>query len=522
MNVHRLSVRARLNLGFGLLLACVVAIAAIAIVNVRTIDVALTANGDHHSKIQRYAINFRGSAHDRSIAIRDVVFAANAAERAKEEATIARLAEFYAQSAAPIEAMIASSVDAAALGPLYGAIRDIERRTVATTAQIQKRAAEGDLAGARQLLWNEAKPQYEQWLAAINALIDFEEKRIGENNVVAVGAAGGFLRLMLGVASVSLVVGVLLAWSISRSLVRQLGAEPATLEEIARRVAEGDLRASPLVAAAPRGSVLASLGEMQGALSRLVGQVREASDSITTGSAEIVTGSADLSGRTEMQAAHLQRTGDSMQRMRESVERNAGAAHTATALAGDASASAEQGGRTVAEVVATMGEINDSAKRIASIIGVIDGIAFQTNILALNAAVEAARAGEQGRGFAVVASEVRDLAQRSAAAAKEISGLIGASVERVEAGTRLVDAAGTQIGEMVGRVKRVADLIGEIGESTRAQTVGIQEVGQAVVELDDTTPRNAALAEQSAAAAESLRGQAHRLNELVRVFRLEA
>ena len=520
MNVHRLSVRARLNLGFGLLLACVVAIAAIAIVNVRTIDVALTANGDHHSKIQRYGINFRGSAHDRSIAIRDVVFAANAAERAKEEATIARLAEFYAQSAAPIEAMIASSVDAAALGPLYGAIRDIERRTVATTAQIQKRAAEGDLAGARQLLWNEAKPQYEQWLAAINALIDFEEKRIGENNGVAVGAAGGFLRLMLGVASVSLVVGVLLAWSISRSLVRQLGAEPATLEEIARRVAEGDLRASPLVAAAPRGSVLASLGEMQGALSRLVGQVREASDSITTGSAEIVTGSADLSGRTEMQAAHLQRTGDSMQRMRESVERNAGAAHTATALAGDASASAEQGGRTVAEVVATMGEINDSAKRIASIIGVIDGIAFQTNILALNAAVEAARAGDQGRGFAVVASEVRALAQRSAQAAHEIKALITDSVGQIETGSRLAADAGAAIDAVVRQVRSVDVLIAGISTASGEQSDNVAQVNQAIGQLDQVTQQNAALVEESAAAAETLAEQARQLADTVAAFRL--
>ncbi|MBC8055883.1 MAG: HAMP domain-containing protein [Rhizobiales bacterium] len=268
--------------------------------------------------------------------------------------------------------------------------------------------------------------------------------------------------------------------------------------------------------------LLRSLAQMQGALRSLVGQVRSTSDSIGTASAEIATGNQDLSLRTEQAASSLQQTASSMEQLTGTVRQSADSARRANQLAASAAEVAARGGVVVSQVVATMDDINASSKKIADIIGVIDGIAFQTNILALNAAVEAARAGEQGRGFAVVASEVRSLAQRSAAAAKEIKGLIGASVTKVEGGSRLVADAGQTMKEIVGSVQRVSDIIGEITAAASEQSVGIGQVSGAVSQLDQMTQQNAALVEESAAAAESLQAQAVRLAEVVGTFNVTA
>jgi methyl-accepting chemotaxis protein len=307
---------------------------------------------------------------------------------------------------------------------------------------------------------------------------------------------------------------------IVRSLSRALGAEPAELGLAAQRIAGGDLGRIAGASAAPAGSVLASLAAMQTSLATIVGQVRGASDSIATGSAQIATGNLDLSQRTEEQASALQQTSATMTQLGNTVVTNADNAKQANQLALGASAVATRGGTVVSQVVDTMKGINDSSKRIADIITVIDGIAFQTNILALNAAVEAARAGEQGRGFAVVASEVRSLAQRSAEAAKEIKLLIGASVERVEHGTLLVDRAGATMSEIVASIKRVSDIVGEISAASAEQSSGVSQVGQAVSQMDQVTQQNAALVEESAAAAESLKVQAEQLVRAVSVFTL--
>jgi methyl-accepting chemotaxis protein len=248
--------------------------------------------------------------------------------------------------------------------------------------------------------------------------------------------------------------------------------------------------------------------------------VRHSADSIQTASAEIASGNADLSTRTEQTASNLQQTASSMSQLTGAVRQSADAAGTANQLATSAAEVAQRGGAVVGQVVSTMGEINDSSRKISDIIGTIDGIAFQTNILALNAAVEAARAGEQGRGFAVVAGEVRSLAQRSASAAREIKALIGNSVERVEAGTRLVQDAGSTMNEIVASVQRVADIIAEIGAGAGEQSQGISTINTAVNQLDQMTQQNAALVEESAAAAESLKDQAQRLSEVVATFRL--
>jgi len=521
MKLTNLTVGKRLYAGFALILAILVIVTTVAIAKVQAIKEALNANSQEHAAIQRYAINFRGSAHDRSIAVRDVVLSASAADRAKEVAAIDELAKFYAGSAAPLEKLIGTSADATELQRLYGTIKDIEAQAVASTKAIVEKVERGDTAGAHAQLWAHAKPQYVQWLAAINKLIDFEEARLQARNKVAIDEASGFLTVMLGALMVALVIGVALAWAISRSIVRQLGAEPDALGEAARRVSDGDLSPVPGAGNAPQGSVLASLGAMQQSLARVVAQVREASDSIASGSSEIATGNADLSQRTERQASNLQQTAASMDQLNATVRLNADTAQQATQLAAGASEAAGRGGEVVGQVVATMQQINDSSRQIADIIGVIDGIAFQTNILALNAAVEAARAGEQGRGFAVVAGEVRSLAQRSAEAAREIKALIGSSVDRVEAGSRLVGDAGATMDEIVAQVRRVSDLISRISSSTIEQTSGIGLVSEAVTQLDESTQQNAALVEQSAAASDSLKQQADRLAEVVRVFRMD-
>ena len=291
--------------------------------------------------------------------------------------------------------------------------------------------------------------------------------------------------------------------------------------EFARGVSNGDLTGDMAVSDKVEVARLQSaLMDMQGSLQKIVGNVRQAADSIQVASSEVASGNQDLSHRTEQTAASLQQTASAMNDLTTTVNQTADSARTAAQLAGSASTTAERGGAVVSEVVSTMERINHSSRRISDIIGTIDGIAFQTNILALNAAVEAARAGEAGRGFAVVAAEVRNLAQRSAEAAREIKSLIGASVESVDAGTRLVADAGTTMGEIVSAVQRVTDIIGEISAAAGEQSSGIGNVNTSVVQLDQATQQNAALVEESAAAAHSLREQAQKLAEVVSTFRL--
>ncbi len=322
------------------------------------------------------------------------------------------------------------------------------------------------------------------------------------------------------------VLAVLLAiglgvW-ITRSLMRQLGGEPGQAAEVARNIAEGNLAAPVPLRPGDTTSLMAAMHAMQAALTHTVSTVRSNAESVATASEQIAQGNSDLSARTEQQAASLEETAATMNELGTTVANNADNARQANQLAQSASSIAQQGGAVVTEVVQTMRAINDGSSKIAEIISVIDGIAFQTNILALNAAVEAARAGEQGRGFAVVAGEVRSLAQRSADAAKEIKSLITASVERVEQGSALVDKAGATMDEVVASIKRVTDIVGEITSASAEQASGVEQVGQAVTEMDQMTQQNSALVEESAAAAHSLKSQAQALVQAVAVFKLSA
>ena len=326
-----------------------------------------------------------------------------------------------------------------------------------------------------------------------------------------------WVTIAIGVA----VVGTLFVGSflVIGSVWRQLGGEPEYARSVMHAMAAGDLSQDISVAPGATGSLLAAVQEMAQGLRGIVGNVRQGTETITTASQEIAMGNHDLSQRTERQAGSLEQTASNIRSLAEAVRQSADAARQANQLAGSAAEVARRGGEVVGQVVGTMDEISSSSRRIADIIGVIDGIAFQTNILALNAAVEAARAGEQGRGFAVVAGEVRSLAQRSADAAKEIKSLIGASVERVESGSRLVGEAGSTMGEIVASVQRVSDIIAEISAATGEQSEGIGQVNQAVSQLDQMTQQNAALVEQAAAAASSLEQQALGLQQAVSTFR---
>ena len=378
--------------------------------------------------------------------------------------------------------------------------------------------AEGH-AKAIALFNGESKPGFDALLAALQRDIEFQTKG-GDDAYRESQDTFGIARIaIVGLIAAAVALGLVLAWIITRSITGPIGRALG----IAETVASGDLTSS-ISSSSPdeTGQLLRALKRMNESLVGIVSQVRNSSDSIATGSSQIAVGNADLSQRTEEQASNLQQTAASMEELTATVKQNADTARAATQIASSAAAAASDGGRVVGQVVSTMEEITQASRKIVDIIGVIDGIAFQTNILALNAAVEAARAGEQGRGFAVVATEVRSLAQRSAQAAKEIKSLIGASVDKVESGSRLVGEAGQSMTNIVTQVTRVNDLIGEISSASMEQSTGIGQIGDAVNQLDQVTQQNAALVEESAAAAESLKVQAAQLSQLVSVFKLIA
>ncbi|MFO1251090.1 MAG: methyl-accepting chemotaxis protein [Inhella sp.] len=375
----------------------------------------------------------------------------------------------------------------------------------------------GDMEAARKIYdgkVSEMAPEVAATLAALTKL-QVDEAKTEYDRAKQTEQQVEWISLIATLCALAL--GTWLGWWITRSITQPV----STAVDLAEKVAAGDLRTAIDVRGRDEiAQLLRALSQMNDSLVSIVGQVRHSSDSIATGSSEIATGNADLSQRTEEQASNLQQTAASMEEMSATVKANADIARTATQLATSASGVAVKGGEVVGRVVNTMDEITSSSRKIVDIIGTIDGIAFQTNILALNAAVEAARAGEQGRGFAVVAGEVRVLAQRSAEAAKEIKSLISQSVEKVDTGSALVAEAGSTMGEIVAQVRRVADLIGEIDAASGEQAKGIGQVSEAVNQLDQVTQQNAALVEESAAAAESLKHQAAKLAEVVDVFKL--
>ncbi|MTW13916.1 HAMP domain-containing protein, partial [Pseudoduganella eburnea] len=384
--------------------------------------------------------------------------------------------------------------------------------------EVLKLVKDGDHESAVQTLFNQAIPLQNAYFGKLDAMLALQNRLMNSDGEEAAKSASDATMLMIGLLVLATVVSIVAGYLITRSVTGPL----LQAVEVAETVAHGDLTADIDVRRKDEtGRLLNALKDMVSALKRTVGSVRTSTDTINTAAAEIAAGNLDLSRRTEQQAASLEETASSMEELTSTVKQNADNARQANQLVVSAAGHASEGGQVVSEVVDTMGAIKASSARMADIISAIDGIAFQTNILALNAAVEAARAGEQGRGFAVVASEVRNLAQRSASAAKEIKELIDDSISKVDAGGALVDRAGATMQQIVASVQQVADIMNEITSASQEQSSGIEQVNTAIVEMDNATQQNAALVEQAAAAARSMQEQSERLVEAVSVFRME-
>jgi methyl-accepting chemotaxis protein len=399
----------------------------------------------------------------------------------------------------------------------FAEMMQVSAKYVETTKKMVALSRDNRKEEATALLEGESQELFTAFIKKVDELVAINVNESVKAGEAADSIYSGARSWIIIVLASSVALGILLALGIARAVSRPLHQAV----RIAQAVAAGDLTARIEVRSKDEtGLLLQALKDMNDNLVRIVGEVRTGTETIATASNQIASGNADLSSRTEQQAGSLEETASSMEELTSTVKQNADNARQANGLAASASEVALKGGTVVAQVVDTMGSINESARKIVDIIGVIDGIAFQTNILALNAAVEAARAGEQGRGFAVVASEVRNLAQRSAAAAKEIKTLIGDSVEKVDAGAKLVDQAGATMEEIVASVKRVTDIMGEIAAASQEQTAGIEQVNQAISQMDEVTQQNASLVEEAAAASQSMQDQAANLAQVVSVFRL--
>ncbi len=521
MNISKTRVGTRLTIGFALVLALLVAIAALGIYHLaqtqQRLEKVLTVNNVE----SRLAVTMRTTVMDRMIALRNIALLSDPAAHEPEFERIREQGRQYQSAEEQLTRLVAADGGNTEIAALLARAREANTDAQPLMDKALALAQAGQAAEAAAVLINELRPVQRRWQTSLEELVKLADKHSILYGFAAAEEYKEARNLMLALGAAALLLGMVAAFLITRSLLRQLGGEPDTAVQAAERVAAGDLTVAIDARAGDQASLLHALKEMRDGLAAMVSQVRNATDAIHAGAREIAAGNMDLSARTEEQASSLEETASSMEELTSTVKQNADNARQANQLAQSASEVASQGGAVVAQVVDTMSSINDSSKKIVDIISVIDGIAFQTNILALNAAVEAARAGEQGRGFAVVATEVRTLAQRSAAAAKEIKELINTSVGKVEAGTRQVDQAGATMQEIVASIQRVTDIMGEISAASQEQTAGIEQINMAISQMDNATQQNAALVEQSAAAAQSMQAQAGKLTEVVGMFKID-
>ena len=509
-------VRTRLTVGFGAVCALLVLSVVMGLIAMGRMQAGMVSIAhDHWPKIAT-AANLTTQTDTIAIALRNMMLNPDAADRERQQQVIAKARKDTEDNLQTLDRLLTTAPDREMLRK----VQELRSRYFAGLEELRPLILADQNNEAREYLAARLRPVLGEYKTAIGALVESEKNAINDNAKDAAVTYAGTRNLLLGLGVVALLLSACLGWLITRSLVRELGGEPQVAAKMARAVAEGDFTQAITVLSGDQTSLMAQLAAMKESLARVVAQVRRSSESVAMASSEIAQGNQDLSARTESQASELEETAASMERLDGTVRQTAEHAQQANQLAQGASDIAQRGGDVVHQVIATMRDINQSSQRIADIISVIDGIAFQTNILALNAAVEAARAGEQGRGFAVVAGEVRSLAQRSASAAREIKTLINDSVSRVEHGTTLVDQAGDTMQDIVAAIRRVTDIVADISNASAEQSQNVTEVNQAIGDMDRTTQQNAALVEQSTAAAESLRQQAAQLVEAVSVFRL--
>jgi methyl-accepting chemotaxis protein len=513
MKMSDIKISVRLGVCFAALIAVMCVIGVVAVKNLWTVS-AITDEivNDRYAKVVLVnQINDRVNSAAR--ALRNAIIAPDqAATNNYVERSLSNTREINAQMA-DLEKRLATPQGK----QLFAKVKEVRGEYAKSRDKVVELLRQQKKVEAGEVLFREAIPAQDKYFDVLKELVAFQVALMDQSVAKGDDASSNAVNTVIVLSVAAILLSVLCALLITRSITRPLNEAVG----VATAVAAGDLTVRiEATSKDETGTLLAALKAMNDNLHRIVTEVRQGSDTINTASSEIATGNLDLSSRTEQQAGALEETASAMEELTSTVKQNADNARQANSLAETASQVAMQGGSVVGEVVQTMGQINDASRKIVDIISVIDGIAFQTNILALNAAVEAARAGEQGRGFAVVASEVRTLAQRSAAAAKEIKTLIDASVERVENGSRLVEQAGSTMDEVVASVKRVTDVVAEITAASGEQSDGIEQINQAIVQMDEVTQQNAALVEQAAAAAQSLQEQSGRLVETVGVFKL--
>ncbi len=512
-----LRIATKLSIGFGFVALLITLIAAIAWIQLggakQLVEDALE---DRYPKIES-ARNIRGELTAQALQLREALLSASTGDSAAVATALTKVEESSTKASKDYDKLRATINTPKGKELLQGML-DVRGPYADARNHVVGLIKEGKASEALQSLRADLMPRQDAYFAAVGAFVEFQRDTMLTASEDAQAAMVKTTREVVGAAALAVVLSVLAAFLISRAIVRPINEAVGAADHIAAGDLTRDIQAQGRDETA---QLLGSMQKMQLALRDLVSHVRQGAEGVATASAQIAQGNQDLSSRTEQQASALEETSASMEEMGSTAQQNADNARAASQLAASASSVATQGGTVVGQVVDTMREIQHSSQKIADIIGVIDGIAFQTNILALNAAVEAARAGEQGRGFAVVAGEVRTLAQRSAEAAKEIKGLIGDSVERVERGTSLVDQAGSTMQEVVQSIQRVTDIVGEISSASQEQNAGVNQVAEAVSSMDQTTQQNAALVEESAAAAANLQQQADQLVKAVSAFRID-
>ncbi|WP_089686454.1 methyl-accepting chemotaxis protein [Billgrantia gudaonensis] len=518
--VARLGIRTRLVGGFSAVLALIVVLTVIGIDQVNRIDRDLTTINDVNGVKLRHAIDWRGSVHDRAILLRDMTLVTQQDELNRLQADYRELADNYRTASQGMQDTLDASTASREEARLLEVIENQADRTNALASEIIAAREDGNVDEARRVLLSAAGPAFFQWLDDINAFIDHQEAETAIDTASARDTASGFQMLMLGLCLAALVIGGLIAYFLSRQLLRELGAEPHEVKAFAEAIGRGDLATEGQLRKGDRHSIMAAQVAMARQLQGIVAQVRAAAESVASNSEQIAEGNNDLASRTEQQASALTQTASAMEELNGTVTQNSDNAEQASQEATGASDTAKRGGEAVHQVTRTMRELDESSSEIASIISTIDDIAFQTNILALNASVEAARAGEHGRGFAVVAAEVRKLAQNSADAAQEITDLIQRNGERVKHGNERAAEASQATEEIVAAIGRVSQIMQEISHASMEQRAGVEEAGTAVTQMDQVTQQNAGLVQESATAAGNLRQHAQQLMAAMSAFHL--